>query len=149
MMRPYSFIGSRNRQVLFLAVISMALVPAIAFAQGLLPDGAKDIFALLVAWPRTRVEYIFLAAAWCGVFAHWWNKRRLGELAGNFAAYLLAERKDSALSALTVMLIYGAIMGLIAAGLVANAAWPGAAIGGLAIGWVIDAILSPKVVANG
>lgn len=113
-------------------------------AAALLPDGAQDLFGALVGWPRTRVEYIFLVAAWCGVFAHWWNKRRLGELAGNFLAYLMAEHRDAAFSVATVFVIYGAIMGLIMLGLVATVPWPGAMFGGLAIGWVIDALFTPK-----
>ena len=78
------------------------------------------------------------------MFAHWWNKRRLGEVHGNFIDYLMAERRDLAFSAMTVLFIYAAIMGLISAGLVATAAWPGALVGGLAVGWVIDSILTPK-----
>ena len=128
---------------LILLVITL-LIPTLILAQGLLPDGAKEIFGALVGWPRTKVEYIFLAAAWAGVFAHWWNKHRLGEVTGNFAGYLMAERKDFAFSAVTALFIYAAIMGLIMLGLVAAVPWPGALFGGMAIGWVIDSILTPK-----
>lgn len=120
------------------------LIPTLILAQGLLPDGAKDIFGALVGWPRTSIEYVFLAAAWAGVFAHWANKRRLGEVTGNFAGYLMAERRDFAFSAVTALFIYAAIMGLIMAGLVATVPWPGALCGGIAVGWVIDSILTPK-----
>lgn len=125
-------------------LIAMLLVPSLILAQGLLPAGAQEIFGALVGWPRNRVEYIFLAAAWLGVFAHWWNKHRLGEVAGNFVDYLLAERRDFAFSAVTALFIYAAIMGLIMLGLVAAVPWPGALVGGLAIGWVIDSIVTPK-----
>ena len=127
-----------------LILAAMLLMPALILAQGLLPDGAKDIFGALVGWPRTTVEYVFLAAAWAGVAAHWANKRRLGEITGNFAAYLMAERRDFAFSTVTALIIYAAIMGLIMAGLVATVPWPGAMFGGLAVGWVIDSILTPK-----
>lgn len=125
-------------------LIAMLLVPTLILAQGLLPDSVKDVFGALIGWPRSMAEYVFLAAAWLGVFAHWWNKRRLGEVTGNFIDYLIAERRDFAFSAVTVLFIYAAIMGLIMAGLVATAAWPGALVGGLAVGWVIDSILTPK-----
>lgn len=128
---------------LFLLIATL-LVPTLILAQSILPAGAQEIFGGLVGWPRTKVEYVFLAAAWCGVFAHWWNKHRLGEVTGNFAGYLMAERRDFAFSAVTALFIYAAIMGLIMLGLVATVPWPGALFGGLAIGWVIDSILTPK-----
>lgn len=127
-----------------LLLVAMLLIPTLILAQGILPPGAQDIFAALVGWPRTKVEYVFLAAAWSGVFAHWWNKHRLGEVTGNFAGYLMAERRDFAFSAVTALFIYAAIMGLIMLGLVATAPWPGALFGGIAVGWVIDSILTPK-----
>lgn len=120
------------------------LFPLLILAQGLVPDAAKDLFAALVAWPRSRVEYAFLIAAWCGVAGHWWNKRRLGEVSGNFIAYLAAERTDAALSVATVVVIWAAIMGLIAAGLVANAQIAGAIAGGVAVGWLIDSLVQKK-----
>ena len=113
-------------------------------AQGLVPDAAKELFAALVAWPRTAIEYVFLGAAWVGVFGHWWNKRRLGEVSGNFLAYLAAERADAALSVATVVVIWAAIMGLISAGLVASAQTAGAIVGGLAVGWLIDSLVQKR-----
>lgn len=132
------------RLTALLLLTAMLIVPTLILAQGILPDGAKDIFGALVGWPRTKVEYLFLAAAWAGVFAHWANKRRLGEVTGNFAGYLMAERRDFAFSAVTALFIYAAIMGLIMLGLVASVPWPGALCGGIAVGWVIDSILTPK-----
>jgi hypothetical protein len=73
----------------------MLVIPTIILAQGILPAGAQEIFGALVGWPRTKVEYVFLAAAWLGVFAHWWNKHRLGEITGNFASYLMADAATS------------------------------------------------------
>ena len=128
---------------LFLLCLAL-LFSTLILAQSLVPDAAKDLFALLVAWPRTRIEYVFLAAAWAGVFGHWWNKRRLGEVDGNFIAYLAAERTDAALSVATVVVIWAAIMGLISAGLVANALLPGAIAGGFAVGWLIDSLVAAK-----
>ncbi|HKQ24075.1 MAG TPA: hypothetical protein VJT81_06500 [Burkholderiales bacterium] len=126
-------------------LIAFALLfPALILAQGLLPEGAKDLFALLVAWPRSPIEYAFLISAWCGVFGHWWNKRRLSEHHGNFIDYLMAERSDAALSIATVVMIWAAIMGLIVAGLVANAAMSGAIAGGFAVGWLIDSLVQKK-----
>jgi hypothetical protein len=129
--------------LLFLICITL-LFPLAILAQGLVPDAVQGLFAALVAWPRTRVEYVFLAAAWCGVFGHWWNKRRLGEVQGNFLSYLAAERTDAALSVATVVVIWAAIMGLISAGLVANALLPGAIAGGLAVGWLVDSLVQKK-----
>jgi hypothetical protein len=129
--------------LLFMICVAL-LFPLLLFAQGIVPDAAKDLFAALVAWPRTKVEYVFLAAAWVGVFGHWWNKRRLGEVDGNFIAYLAAERTDAALSVATVVVIWAAIMGLISAGLVAQAQVAGAIAGGLAVGWLIDSLVQKK-----
>lgn len=120
------------------------LLPAVALSHGLVPDGAQDLFAALVAWPRTGVEYAFLIAAWCGVFGHWWNKRRLDEVQGGFIDYLAAERTDAAMSVATVFLIWAAIMGLVAGGLVATAAVPGAIAGGFAVGWMIDSLVQKR-----
>lgn len=128
---------------LFLICIAL-LFSTLVLAQGLMPDAAKDLFAALVAWPRSTAEYAFLFAAWAGVFGHWWNKRRLGEVDGNFIAYLAAERTDAALSVATVVVIWAAIMGLISGGLVANALLPGAVAGGFAVGWLIDSLVATK-----
>ena len=130
-------------RLLLLALLCLDLIP-VAFAQGLVPDAAKDLFAALVAWPRSQVEYAFLGAAWVGVFGHWWNKRRLGEIQGNFLSYLSAERSDAALSVATVVVIWAAIMGLISAGLVANAQIAGAIAGGFAVGWLIDSLVQKR-----
>lgn len=124
---------------LFLLVLSLLLASIVA-AQSLVPDDPTQLVRMLVFWPTTQSEYVFLACAWLGIFAHWANSRRKGTLSLSLASYLLQNYKGRSIA--TIAVIYGAVMMLLMTGVAKEAALPGAAIGGVTVGWVIDSLIN-------
>lgn len=107
---------------------------------GLIPEDPTQLVKLLVFWPTSQSEYVFLACAWLGIVVHWLNSRRKKTLRVSLSSYLLQTYKGRSLA--TVVVIYVAVMGLLMAGVAKDAALPGAAIGGVAVGWVIDSLIN-------
>jgi len=128
-------------KMVLVALILLVTSIGIAAAEGgLIPEDPTQLVKLLVFWPSTKPEYVFLACAWAGILAHWANSRRKKTLRVSLSSYLLQTYKGRSLA--TVVVIYVAVMGLLMAGVAKDAALPGAAIGGVAVGWVIDSLIN-------
>lgn len=130
-------------KVAFRILLTVALFTcALAFAVSpLVPPIFSDYASLFVMWPRNWVEWTFVGAGFAGMNLHWANKRRMGETLETWADYFLYE--DRAYNIATVVLYWLAAMFVLSTVSVGTAMWPGAVVGGLALGWMLDGVVAP------
>lgn len=139
---------TRLFKVFLLLLLAALLLPSIvgiaqaAGLDGLLPPGTTDIVGMLTRWPANTVEWYFVIAGFVGMVAHWMNERRLGHTLDNFSDHFLWI--DPHYSLATIVLYWLGAMLILSTVAIAQAKWPGAVVGGFALGWMFDSWVAKK-----